>query len=155
MPANPLALDIITDLRARLATISVANGFHTDAGARVLHGRFHKDIPTLHLAIFAGQSTEVEDRARTRVECRLVVEIAAAIPIPASDTGGDVVEKVVADIQTAIETAKRNLSGLASNITPLGRGKTAPIDGDPHEYAFLSYAVTYTRAYGRPDLRAA
>ena len=149
--ANSLSKQIVAALRARLEGISVAAGFNTDAGSVVRHGRLKADSRSLHLAILSGASTESQDAARQRVNCRLTVEIAACIPTTPEDVGEDV-EDVVEDIQRAIEVdTGRSLGGIASDVAPLGRGRAVPVDGTANEYTWLTYLVSYIRGYGQPQ----
>jgi len=151
--ADPLAEQIIEALRTRLALIRTVNGFATNAGVTVLHGRLRTDTDDLHLACFAGAAGEKEDRGRNRIDVLLQVEVAACVPVPDSDTGGRVVELVIGDIQKALELPARSLGGIARDLTPLGRQRLAPIEGTRNEFVSLTYVVSYFRLYGSPDQR--
>ena len=162
--ADTLANRIIKALRARLLTILTANGYETNAGATVRHGRLKLDTPELHLAIHGGSATEKEDRGRNRIDSSLVVEISGSVPVPDSDTGGELTEKVIGDVQKAMEQSTgRALNDdgggvLTRDITPLGRNKGASIkqtsiDKARNEYFMLTYLVTFIRIYGSPDQR--
>lgn len=154
--ADPLAQQIVEEVRRRLECIRRTRNFFTEAGRIVLHGRLRVDSDRLHLACFAGAAKERENPGRNRIDVDLMVEVAAAVPVPESDPDdlGRLVELVVADVQKAVELPNaRTLGGIARDITPLGRARLAPIEGSKNEYVSLTYLVKYHRLYGAPDER--
>lgn len=152
--SDPLSQQIIDALIERLSRVRTSNGFRTDAGEVVRHGRLKTDSGKLHLAIFGAAAKETEDPGRNRISVAFQVEIAASAPPPESDEAGRYVELVIADIQEAVEVEKgRTLGGIATGLTPLGRAKLAPIEGSKNQFTSLTYMVSYHRLYGSPDRR--
>lgn len=163
--ADPLSNKIVKVLRARLQMISVANGYETDAGAMVRHGRLKIDAPDLHLAVHAGTGTEKEDPGRNRIDVNLHVLIHGWVPVPDTETAGEITELVIGDVQKAVEKERQRALAddgdgpLARDLIPLGRLTLAPVRGadksaSRNDEFTLTYQVSYTRRYGSPGERA-
>ncbi len=143
--------EIIEEFRDRLARITVANGFQTDAGLHVLVGEmpsFGPDDPTQALAI--SLDDDALEYQGEGVVVTLPVRVYAVIK---ADTAAPYVaaEAAIADIKTAVET-DRNLGGLA---LPRGltRGSVSAASREPgSEYvaARVEYGVMYCEGWGAP-----
>ena len=157
--STPIVTQIVAALMARLELIHVANGYHSEAGSLVVNGRLRPQDPqnqALTLGLWAGNESALEPRGRNRIEARLEVVVQAQVPLAADDVAGEVLEEVIADVQTAIERADaRHLGGLAKDgITYTSRQATLPFEGARMAYAWLTYVVGYHRQYGDPHAQA-
>lgn len=159
MPELPIALQIVQAVVERLQTIAVADGFHTDAGASVKVGWLSQDPPALGLGVYGRAETAALEPNKTRFNARMDIVCEARVPTPAGDEDGTMLEKVIADIQKAVEDpVHRNLGGLAiGGVNYKGRdvaGPPKPPLGSPIAWAWLTYQVVYHRKFGDPASRA-
>lgn len=102
--ADPIELQIVEELRTRLAAISVAAGYHTDAGANVHLGRVidddHDTLPALVVWI-ADEVPVVDNAAPGHARGRLSVTIEGITVVTGNDPLPDAI-KIARDIKRAI-----------------------------------------------------
>lgn len=155
-PALPIALRILRAVVDRLKTIVAGDDFHTSAGSDVSVGWLSQDPATLALSVHGLEERVTPDRVKSRVTASINVVVTARVPLPTTNTDGQLLEQVIADIQKAVENEDdRTLGGLAQlGITYQGRATAGPPKGSPVSWAWLTYQVGYHRTYGDPATRA-
>lgn len=119
-------LDILNEIRTRLALIRIANGYNTNAGALIFLGEkvtLGSSDPEQALAIEVRDDEPGHQGMNVvtvlPIEIQAIVKDTVATPILA-------VENVIADIRKAIET-DQDLGGLALAQRGLMRGQTRVI----------------------------
>jgi hypothetical protein len=143
------------DLLARLATITRANGFTSDAGNYIFMGEapgWGEDDPSEAIVIDVR-----DDHPETRgsiVETVVPIAVQAAVPVDLPDPWRTI-ERLVADIKRAVENdAIPGHHALAGSLpNGLERGTTAPIRRTPgatYVGAEVTYNVTFEEEWGSP-----
>ncbi len=142
---------ILDAIRTRLAGITVANGFATDAGLTLLLGetpRLGSDDPDIAIAIVVGADDPQYQGANLSIT--LPVEL-HAIARPDLDQPWVAVETVLADIKRAIELEDRTLDGLVPRR--LERGSTQTLERETGEDVVgvsVTYLASYVEGWGAP-----
>lgn len=149
--------DIITELKTRLASITVDNGYQTDAGENVYVGQ----VPALNdgdpdQAIAMVVEDDEPGYSGEHTVIRLPIEIRAVVRVNVDDPYA-MTEAVIADIKRAIERTTEgvkdhNLGGL---LTPRGlerRSTTAAFRDQGSEFGagVVRYACLYNELWGEP-----
>ena len=145
-------LQILEAIVARLTTISIANGFDTDAGAHVFLGEtpvLGPDDGPIAIAVVPQ-----DDRLTAQQ-----MKIAAPWPIPVQalaqadlDEPWVAVERVLSDIKRAVELADRTLGGLVSQPFERGQTRTIPREaGQTTTGAEVIYVFAYVEPWGHPE----
>lgn len=164
---HSLRYRIIEAIQTRLAYITVAHGYHTDAGEHIFKGEaptFGPDDPPAALAIVVGADTVVQQKG-SRTITDVPIEIQACVPVDLTDPLL-AVEDIIADIRQAIEVEGNNPAPLAPGdasidrsldalCTPKGfrRGSTRPIAREPgatYGGAACEYIAQIDETWGRP-----
>lgn len=149
---------ILEELKRRLETVQVANGFQTDVGLKVYFG----ELPRLGphdadgaVAMIPGED-QVDEMQVGKISIVLPVNM-VALAKPSMSQPWVVVEQVVADIKKAIESGDRSLGGLLAagrdNAEGLKRGTTetsARGSGSEVVAAMVTYGCHYREAWGNP-----
>lgn len=153
--ALPIAQQIIEAVIARLATISIAGGFHTDSGAIVKHDRVNLEEDELGLTAFCHRETAVPFKSSGKpVAVQMEILIEGKLAVPDGEAAGPLIEALVEDIQRAVERPDRTLGGLApEGIRYAGRTTFARLQVRS-TYVQVLYLVGYHRRYGAPSERA-
>lgn len=136
MSDRPHALRIVDAIQACLADITVANGYHTDAGKNVFRGRedlFGEDQALPCLSIFEDEETSDESKAqpemqRYATDVRYVVlGVTAADPQNPLDAG----HLLKADIQRALFRRRNATAGARADL----------LGGTVRQFVYLASAV--------------
>jgi hypothetical protein len=152
---------IITELRARLARISTANGFQTNSGQLV----FLAENPMLgeadpEAAIWLRILGDIPGHQMKNIVLRLPVEVCAIAKANLSDPWSTV-EAVIADLKTGVERDRssamgepdHSFGGLLAHSRGLVRGSTTPLpreDGSTFVGASVGYGLDYVERWGTP-----
>lgn len=144
------AKDIGTALSARVAEISVANGYLTDSGARVFRGKrrlAETDVPCTTLV--EGSDAVVDQTLKlVKLNQRYIFE--GHGPCDA-DNPNDMAHDILADLKRAIFAgADRTLGGLVLKIEYVGRTIGAREDGVDLVFASVEVDVVYTESLQEP-----
>lgn len=159
----------LLDLKSRLAKITIANVFSSDAGLHIAMGdilQLGPDDAQVGLAVSVGDDT-VENRGPRNI-CTVPVEIAAYVPVDTTDSL-IVIEGLIGDIKRAVEIESDQpnsptgrdiflgaiVDGVAVGTTMKGvkRGATKQI---PREVgatvigASVTYELTFNEFWGEP-----
>lgn len=152
----------LADLLGRLAYITKANGYNTDAGASISPGEaphFGPDDPPAALAVFVADDSPSIAGGTVRTD--VTIEVWATVP---AGLGSPLiaVEEIIADIRVAVEVEKdgavdRSLGVVngspATLPTGLRRGATRPLRREPgSEFvgASVEYVATFETRWGTP-----
>lgn len=147
-------LSVLTAFAARLADITIANGYATDAGQLVVMGEageLGESDPDAALAIVPG-----DDRQKTQAGTVGTAFLEWPIQLVAlgkADLSQPWVtlENIVGDIKRAIETGDRRLGGLVKS--DLQRGATRIVPREPGSLTIgvsVTYVVTIAEPWGQP-----
>lgn len=98
-----ISLDIATAVRARLANISIANGFYTDAGLRIFTGRRNVDQADVPCLVINEGEDSVFAQKDTRVSLGLAMAVQGFIACDPDDPY-QAGHRLVRDIKRAIFT---------------------------------------------------
>lgn len=134
--------DIAADLAARIAGITVANGYRTDIGSTVFAGRRRLDDSHMPCAVIVeGEDTPTAQQpGKVRIEARYAVEgVAACDP----DDPNDVGRAIVADIKQAIWGGDITFGRRVVSIDYRGRTIAPREDGA----AMVSAAVEFSLSF--------
>ena len=152
----------LADLLVRLAFITKANGYNTDAGAAIFAGeapRFGPDDAPAALAVFVGDDSPEIKGGIVRTD--VPIEVWATVPA-GLDSPLMAIEETIADIRVAVEIEKdgsvdRSLGvveGLPATLpTGLRRGPTRPLRREPgSEFvgASVEYVAMFETRWGTP-----
>ena len=150
----------LEDLRARLAFITIAKGYNTDAGKNIFLGevpRWGPDDPPVGLAIAIGDdSTETSGGMAVS---RVPVQVWAVVPVT---TAGPlvVIEAIIADIKEAVEIEQDGsvdralgvIDGAPATVSRgLERGVTRALrreEGSEYAGAAVEYIATFQERWG-------
>jgi hypothetical protein len=144
---------ILDAVVARLAVITVANGFGSNAGDSIKLG----DNPQLGpddrypcIAVLVEDDTIGNQQARIVID--LSIQIAVIVPIDLADSTWPAIEEAVSDVKRAMELVDRSLSGLLrynlerrpTRIYPRESGST--VAG-----VTVGYLLPYHETWGEPE----
>ncbi len=154
-------------LRARLAYITIAHGYYTDAGLYIFMGEAPNygsdEDPPAALVLAAGADNVTQQGAR--VVSEFTVEVQACVPVDLAEPLL-AIERIIADIKAAVEIEGRNPTppegdpsvdrSLDGICAPRGfrRGSTRPIArevGSTYGGAVVEYVLTIAEKWGEPD----
>jgi len=149
------ALRSLYELETRLTDVRTANGYHTNAGARVFLGRTflqQGDVPAL--TIRPG-----EDEGDVEVNASLYQETVAyeihGICEADPDRPFEAGHQLAADIRRAIYRARtvdfEDLDGTAARIEPGGTVVNEADAGSSYCEVTVALRLTYTERFGEPD----
>jgi len=146
---------ILEAIGARLAEISQANGYETDAGARIYIGEapdLGEDDPDAALAILPGDEEPRWQGENVSVIWPITI---AAIAKATIDGSYLVVEAVIGDIKRAIEQPDRRLhvNGIPLLNHYLERGAVRGLEREPEHQsvgATITYDARFTEGWGTP-----
>lgn len=160
--ATPLNLRAVNAMIARLQLIAVANGYNTDAGATVLHGRRVLEPDQLPaIVVFEGDETATATPAGApangntesmRIALELNVEgYTRALPT----VEGPGLSLLKADIKRAAlkysESSLADVGGVIGPVTYLGAAPLIRADGTAVEGVAVRFSVALIEGYGNPD----
>lgn len=137
----------------RLADVTVAKGYNTDAGSHIYEGEVPQlgpDDETAALAVTLDDDS-VEARQGEHVICDLLVTVHAVIPDTLA-TPLRSVEAIVTDIKRAVEKTDRTLGGVLMN-RGLTRGSTRVKRrevGSKVVGAAVEYRLQFGEVWGAP-----
>lgn len=142
---------ILEVLKARVEGIRIADGYRTNAGARVfLHEApvFGDADPETAVAIVV-QDDEVGWKG-SNLGIRLPIEVQALARADLAEPW-KAAERVLADLKQAIEQADRRFDGLLKNYLERGTTRTVPREpGTRHVGVGVMYFCDYIEAWGKP-----
>lgn len=163
--ADPLAYRALAAVIARLRTISVANGFNTDAGLYVDLARRRStfdDLPdgaAAALTVFRGERTKTasgrdgeevaNDGVMPSYTSRFVINVEAHVLGDQDDTGLNL-ELLVADVERAMENADAPAIERFAMVESLGDAPTDRAEGDSTEAVTMQFVVVFKQRYGDP-----
>jgi hypothetical protein len=143
---------ILQAVDARLATITEANGFATDAGLTRFVGEaptLGADDPPAALALIVGAAVLRWQGKKCYVSLPIEIHVLA----PAGDAAWLAQEDALADVKRALEV-DHDLGGLLDDGPfPLQRGGERPLQREPGSTevgAVLPYELHYTEGWGTP-----
>lgn len=149
------ANDIALILSSRLQAITVANGYQTDIGLKVMRGRKRLDASHLPCAVLVEKDDKVNSmsngpRARkAKITQPFVLEgHATCDPDNPNDTG----HKIIADIKRAMfsTTMPQGRDGLVYTLDYVGRSIAPREDGIDVVSAAVEVSVEYIETLGEP-----
>jgi len=117
--ANDIALAVST----RIATITIANGYNTDIGLKVMRGRKRLDEKSLPCAVIVERDDKILDSRPSQVKISqpFIVEGHTACD---ADNPNDAGHKIIADIKKAIFATKLKYGTDGQVITVNYTGKS-------------------------------
>lgn len=157
--ANTIPKQIAAKLATRLADITVANGYNTDAGNTVVRGRRSWGETDLTsnpaISVWINDATSGQgNRDRMEVAIGIIVE---GFFIIDTDNPDDDAEDLLGDIRKALllsadryiydATSSKN---LVSSFFPTGWVKDLPEDGSKIASVQLRIDAVYPETYGNP-----
>lgn len=146
----------LEEVQARLAEITVANGFNTDAGAALYLGfapELGENDPDDAIAVLVGED-DLDDFQGPSVSYELPIEIQAITKLTEDDQKEHPwmkVEQIIQDIKRAFELEDRQFDG--SLTLPIERGNTKTLRreaGSTSVGAGISYLARLKEAWGSP-----
>lgn len=143
---------ILSELRLRLRTIAIANGFVTDAGGQVFLGeapQLGQDDPSHALALVLDDD-EVNSQGYLFVTLPVVVQALAKADL---NEPWVAIEAMLGDIKVAIEQTEgdRTLGGLLKSELRRGSTRTVPREpGGTTVGAAITYRCEYVERWGTP-----
>lgn len=146
-------LQVLNAIKARLAVITVANGYATDAGQLIALGEVTElgdDDPDAALAIVVGDDAPKPQSTVGTTLAEWPLRIAALAKADLAEPW-TTVEQVLGDIKRAFELSDRTLGGLLKG--DIQRGSTRVIPRDPGSTT-IGVAITYvgivSERWGQP-----
>lgn len=144
LPKIERALRVI---EAQLATITEANGYHTDVGAKVYRARrtFEKgDLPAISVWK-TGEIPAAKDRASRSVEQTCAISVDIHVKAGQADTGS-AMELASADVKKALlsmDTAQgvRDADGELANLFYVGAEPSPRTDGANAEAMAVNFSM--------------
>lgn len=142
---------ILTAIKARLASITVANGYATNVGMRVQYGAVD-DVPKddeLPMAIFvAGRAERLEEGARAEVQMPVAIR-ALTVVSPADELAA--LEPLLGDLEKALFGVDDQLGGEVSDVEYVGEMVIDRSEGDTVGGVGLDILVKWRKVVGAPD----
>ncbi len=148
---DPRRLQVLSATKTRFQTITVSNGYNTNAGQRVYHGVPHtKDDGDPWIVMSTPEPADYVEAAQNHrhVEMPVMVEAAMKPADPANPLAS--AELLLGDLEKAIFLVDRTLGGLAKNVVSNRAGTRDREDGGELVGAFVEFRVVYTDKYGDP-----
>lgn len=163
MPAQTMRQKIIAALKARAETITIANGFNTDAGLHVTHGyrRPAKGDAMPRIAMVTTSDVpEAESQDDVIVRRQWAIGFGAMAEVEADDENAlDTAEALLADLKRALfDDEDRTLGGLlppnkeTGNVEMGVEGTADREAGGTFVEAGVTVLVTFIEGYGHPEL---
>lgn len=150
---DSVAKRLVLEISSRCQQITVANGFHTNAGQQVFRGRVTFDAeadPLPALSIFAHEEVIEQNMHDERMDVKLNIAIFAHAETDALNPL-DIAEDLVADIKRAVLLlSNRSAGGLCQDIRYAGREAAPPEDGSNTTSVRVHFEVLYPEIYGDP-----
>lgn len=137
-----LADDIAAEITARIAQISIANGYQTDIGLRLFQGRRRIDESHIPCAVIVEgeDSPSGQQNNKVKIEARYAVEgIAPCDP----DNPNIIGRAIVADLKQAIWGSDPTFGRRVQQLQYLGRTIAPREDGISNVAAAVEFAVIY------------
>lgn len=144
---------ILTELLARARSISIDNGYATDAGERVFFGEAPEfgdsDQDPVNAIVMVVQDSQPQDRSQivadtVAVEFQATARADLEQPYVAA-------EDLLSDIMRAVEQPDRTLGSLAKGEMAIGAIRTVPREPGMTSVAMgVTYVVPYHRRWGQP-----
>ena len=144
--ADTIADRIVTAIVTRLQTISVANGYTTEAGANVFTDRqgLDSEAVTYPAILVFDLEEESEELVNRRQRNRMTLQIVGF----AKDVD---VRPLIGDIKASVfDATDTTLSGLAHHLGYAGYTIERPEDGSRFDRADISLWCEYDENYGDP-----
>lgn len=141
---------ILEELRLRVRTIAIANGFTTDAGGKVFLGeapQLGEDDPDQAIALVV-EDDDVKDSGFLYVTLPVAVQALAKADL---NEPWLAIEAILGDVKRAIELADRTLGGLLKH--DLVRGPTRTLSREPGSTTVgvaITYRCQYLEGWGTP-----
>lgn len=112
--------DIAKAITARVQTIRVEAGFHTDIGVRVYRGKTNVAEQDLPCAVLVEADDRVRDYKRREVKLlqRYIIEAGAPCDV---DNPNDTAHKMIADVKRALFGGDVTFGGLVRELIYEGR----------------------------------
>lgn len=153
MAAASARKQILETVLSRLAAITRANGYETDAGQSVIVGEIAigPDDVDAAIAVVPGETGPLSQRQLSKAAETLPIQIAALARVLDWQDYARAwmrAEDVLSDIKAAVEQADRTLGGLAIDIT---RGPVQTLErgeGQTTIGCAVTYEVTLATAWG-------
>jgi len=146
--------DVANAVVARLATISIANGFETDIGLKIQRGRrkFPADSDPPVIQFIEGDDAVEDTAGRTRtalvkVEQTYVID---AFDVCDPDNPNTQAHKMIRDMKRAVFAADRTLGGIVSDVKYLGKDIGPRLDGIALVQARIVIAVCFAEDLSKP-----
>lgn len=144
---------VLTEILARLAAITVANGYQTDAGQEIFIGELPTLGPDDAAAVIA---VLVRDDAVEDVGGFAGDDIVTTLPIDIQplakadlDQAWLTIEAIIADVRQAIESGDRTLGDLLTKKLERGRVRPFPrASGSTMVGAAVEYRATFNEPWG-------
>lgn len=144
-----VASEISDLLAARLAQISIANGYQTDIGARVMLGRRRLDESHVPCAILVEGDDTLKSEQRDRVLLEVVYMLeghSACDP----DNPNVTAHKIVADLKKSIWSGDATFGSRVKNLRYLGRQIQPREDGQATVAAGIEISLEFTEQLSAP-----
>jgi hypothetical protein len=143
------AEDIAADLSARLASITVANGYETDIGVRSYRGRTHIDENAVPCSVLI----EGEDRvADTKVNAVKLLQdyVLGGYALCDPNNPNDTAHKIIRDIKRAVFKDGDKLGGKVRKLEYKGRNIGPRADGRAVVFAVVFITIEYAETLSAP-----
>lgn len=142
---------VLEEFKDRLARVTVANGFQSDAGETLFVGEtpdLGEDDPPAAIAILVGDEEPVYQGVQLHI--RLPYEIQAHVKANLEQPW-ETVEQIIADIKKAVELEDRKFGGLIPRQIERGTVRGLPREaGQTTVGAAVTYLAAYTETWGDP-----
>lgn len=151
--ADPISLQVVEAIAARLGEIATASGYHTDVTEVVTGMTWLGPDQDAVLGVTSPQSQEQINKY-PRVTAQQTVQVEGH----RRHTGSNVerlAHELIADIKrAALRESDRTLGGLCMSVDPIGWGVMYPEDGEEYVTVQVGFSIRYHETYGRPDRAA-
>ena len=146
------ANDVALAVSGRIETITVANGYQTDIGLRVMRGRKRLDPAMLPCAVIVERDDSVKDRGgrkQVKVAQRIIVEGHAACD---ADNPNDTGHQMIADIKRALFSAQLTFGAdqRPVDVAYVGRSIAPREDGIAVVSAAVEIEVEFVETLSAP-----
>ena len=145
---------IIEAIVARLAAIDGSGEFETKAGEQIFMNElppFGPDDPDYAIAVQYGDDLPTVQQGKVLHVLTVVLLALARVDLQYDEDPMIVAERVLADIQRAIELADRDLGGLVDRELLAGPIQTAEMEAGATSCGVqVAYVVHYQRSWGSP-----
>lgn len=149
--ADSIAKRILTAVATRLSAITVAGGYHTDAGKRIYMGMPSFDSEDDTFPLLAVFSREEPPQALTGQRSRNTLTVLVNGFLLADNDATNKAHDTLADVKKAVLlAADSTLGGLAHHLAYLGSEQRLPEDGSTVVALEIRFDATYDENYGDP-----